>query len=222
MPVLIEPKSLNQKRTVQGARTRALILDAAVKLASVDGLESLTIGQLATQLKMSKSGLFAHFQSKEDLQLSAVQHAYVAFRKEVVDKAEARPQGIERLIGLCRNWMHYGEAGCFFVNASAQYEAREGPVRDAIVGVMDDWRQTIKAILIECKEVDHIASGADVDQLVFELVTLFTGSHIIYHLHRDRRIGIRLKSAVLSRIYQVAGAKLEPAKLKWFHSGESI
>jgi AcrR family transcriptional regulator len=222
LPVLIEPKSLGQKRTVQGARTRALILDAAVKLASVSGLDSLTIGQLATQLNMSKSGLFAHFQSKEDLQLSAVQHAYVAFRKEVVDKANARPVGVERLIGLCREWMHYGEAGCFFVNASAQYESREGAVRDAIVEVMDDWRQTIKTILIECKKAGHIADSADIDQMVFELVALFTGSHILYHLHRDRRIGIRLKSAVLSRISQVAGAKLEPSKLKWFHSGESI
>jgi AcrR family transcriptional regulator len=222
LPVVIEPRSLSQKRTLQGARTRALILDAAVKLASVAGLESLTIGQLATQLKMSKSGLFAHFQSKEDLQLSAVQHAYVAFRKEVVDKANARPPGIERLIGLCRQWMRYGEAGCFFVNASVQYEAREGPVRDAIVGVMDDWRQTIKTILVDCKAVDHLASGADIDQLVFELVTLFVGSHVTYHLHRDRRIGIRLKSAVLSRISQVAGAKLEQGKLKWFQSGDSI
>ncbi len=222
MSILIEPKSLNQKRTIQGARTRALILDAAVTLASVGGLDTLTIGQLASHLKMSKSGLFAHFQSKEDLQLSAIQHAYVAFRKEVVDKANARPPGVERLTGLCRQWMRYGEAGCFFVNASAQHEAREGPVRDAIVRVMEDWRQTVKTILVECKSVEHLAEDADIDLLVFELIALFTGSHILYHLHRDKRIGIRLKSAVLRRISQVAGAKLEPAKLKWFHSGESI
>jgi AcrR family transcriptional regulator len=220
MSILIEPRSLNQKRTVQGARTRALILDAAVKLASIEGLDNLTIGQLASNLKMSKSGLFAHFQSKEDLQLSTVLHAYNAFRKEVVDRAMNKAAGVERLIGLCRGWMRYGEAGCFFVNASAQHEARQGPVRDAIVRVMEDWRQTIRTILVECVSAGHLADDADIDQLVFELITLFSGSHILFHLHRDRRIGSRLKSAILTRISQAAGARLEPATLRWFQSGE--
>src|SRR5215208_1321943 len=125
-------------RKVRGDRTRRAILTAAVNLASVEGLEGLSIGRLATELEMSKSGLFAHFGSKEELQVSTVRAAAAIFAHRVVRPAEERFEpGIARLHGMLDLWLDYMErgtfdGGCFFAAATMEMDGRPGPVRDAI------------------------------------------------------------------------------------------
>src|SRR6266567_1941642 len=121
MAVSVPAKSVG--RRPKGARTRESVLRVAVDLASVEGLEGLSIGRLAEELKMSKSGLFAHFGSKEDLQLSTIQMARVIFSEVVVQPALLAPEGAPRLLALCDHWLHYVEdrvfaGGCFFTAAS--------------------------------------------------------------------------------------------------------
>src|ERR1043166_4628074 len=124
-------------RKAQGERTRRAILETAVHIASAEGLEGLTIGRLATELSMSKSGLFAHFGSKEELQLATVEAARDIFVREVIRPAFEAPKGVARLWGLCDVWLEYVRrevfrGGCFFAAAAAEFDGRPGAVRDRI------------------------------------------------------------------------------------------
>ena len=123
-------------RKAQGERTRKAILEMAVNIASAEGLEGLTIGRLALELSMSKSGLFAHFGSKEDLQVATVEAARAIFINEVIKPAFEAAQGLNRLWKLCDIWLSYVQAGvfrggCFFAAAAAEFDGRPGPVRHA-------------------------------------------------------------------------------------------
>src|SRR5712675_1521447 len=142
MAVSVPAKS--QRRRPKGVRTRESVLLVAVDLASVEGLEGLTIGRLADELKMSKSGLFAHFGSKEELQLATTAMAREIFVEHVIRPALAETEGVRRLIKLCQGWLNHVEGrvfkgGCFFSAASLEFDSRTGPVRDAIVDAMKDW-----------------------------------------------------------------------------------
>jgi len=122
---------------MKGQRTRASILQRAVDLASLEGLEGLTIGRLAEELKMSKSGLFAHFGSKEELQLAAIDAAGQRFIDVVVKPAIEAPRGYPRLVAICNSWLDYVRrrvfpGGCFFAAASFEFDGRPGIVRDAV------------------------------------------------------------------------------------------
>src|SRR5215813_5267018 len=130
-----------EARSSKGIRTRESILRVAVDLASVEGLEGLTIGRLADELKMSKSGLFAHFGSKEELQLATIEMARQIFVEHIITPALTQPAGIQRLVNLCQAWMGHIElkifkGGCFFTAASFEFDSRSGPVRDAIADAM--------------------------------------------------------------------------------------
>src|SRR6266700_3143681 len=132
MVVSVPAKS--EGRRPKGARTRESVLRVAVDLASVEGLGGLTIGRLAIELGMSKSGLFAHFGSKEDLQLATVEMARSIFISEIMVPVQAAPRGLERLWRLCNLWLQYTEqevfrGGCFFAAASAEFDGRPGRVR---------------------------------------------------------------------------------------------
>jgi AcrR family transcriptional regulator len=134
--VLTPRKKTIPRRQARGLRTREAILVRAVDIASIQGLEGLTVGSLATQLKMSKSGLFAHFGSKEDLQLATVELARQIFIKQVTRPAIAAPRGMPRLWGLLEHWLALVEkrvfqGGCFFSAASFEFDSRRGVV---------DWR----------------------------------------------------------------------------------
>src|SRR5882724_4317012 len=124
----------------KGAETRAVILDRAVDLASVEGLEGLTIGRLAAELQMSKSGLFAHFGSKQELQLATIAAAAERFRAAVVEPALGLPEGAARLRALTDTYLDHLDlyaGGCFWGATSAEYDDRPGPVRDAIAATLD-------------------------------------------------------------------------------------
>lgn len=168
----------------KGAETRAAILDRAVDLASVEGLEGLTIGRLAAELEMSKSGLFAHFGSKQELQLATVDAAARRFWAAVVEPALGAEEGLPRLHALARFSLAYLDdgtfsGGCFWSATSAEYDDRPGPVRDAIAAGLDTW-------LGELGRQAKIAGSVEPDRFAFELYAIATGANSRFRLSGDR------------------------------------
>jgi AcrR family transcriptional regulator len=170
----------------KGAGTRAAILGRAVDLASAEGLEGLTIGRLASELEMSKSGLFAHFGSKQELQLATVDAAASRFRRAVVDPAMDAPDGAPRLRAMADAYLAHVDAGaysggCFWASTSAEYDDRPGPVRDAIATALDAW-------LEELERQAEIAGIESPDRVAFELYAVVMGANSRYRLSGDRRV----------------------------------
>ena len=168
----------------KGATTRAAILERAVDLASVEGLEGLTIGRLAAELKMSKSGLFAHFGSKQELQLATVAAAAERFRTAVVEPALAAPRGAPRLRAMAEGYFDHialYSGGCFWGATSAEYDDRPGPVRDAIATALDAWLAALTANAGD-------AGGADPDRFAFEVYAVVMAANARYRLSGDERV----------------------------------
>jgi AcrR family transcriptional regulator len=168
----------------KGSRTRAAILERAVDLASVEGLEGLTIGRLAAELEMSKSGLFAHFGSKQELQLAAVEAAAGRFRTAVIEPALEAPDGAPRLRAMAESYLgHIAEGaysgGCFWAATSAEYDDRPGPVRDAVVAALDAW-------LGELERQAKIAGVAEPERFAFEMYAIVMATNSRYRLSGDR------------------------------------
>jgi AcrR family transcriptional regulator len=166
-----------------GAATREAILDRAVDLASTEGLEGLTIGRLASELAMSKSGLFGHFGSKEELQLATIDAAQRRFVSAVVEPALGEPEGAPRLRALCDRFVAYLEGrvfpgGCFWGATMAEFDGRPGPVRDRI-------RDRVGAWLAELERQATIAGADDPRQLAFELQALGQGANSSFQLFGD-------------------------------------
>jgi AcrR family transcriptional regulator len=179
----------------KGARTRAAILDRAVDLASVEGLEGLTIGRLAAELKMSKSGLFAHFGSKQELQLATVEAAAQRFRLAVIEPARDLPEGAPRLRAMAERYLDHIDlysGGCFWGATSAEYDDRPGPVRDAIAGALDAW-------VAGLERNARIAGVADPERYAFELYAVIMGANSRYRLSGDPRV-LEHASATLQRL----------------------
>jgi AcrR family transcriptional regulator len=168
----------------KGARTRAAILDRAVDLASAEGLEGLTIGRLAAELQMSKSGLFAHFGSKQELQLATIEAAGERFRVAVIEPALAAPEGAPRLRAMAESYLaqlDLYDGGCFWGATSAEYDDRPGPVRDAIAAALDAWMAALVA--------NAAAAGIeDPERYGFELYAVIMGANARYRLSGDRRV----------------------------------
>jgi AcrR family transcriptional regulator len=168
----------------KGAETRAAILERAVDLASVEGLEGLTIGRLASELKMSKSGLFAHFGSKQELQLATVAAAAERFRAAVVEPALEAERGAPRLRAMADGYFDHIElysGGCFWGATSAEYDDRPGPVRDAIAAALDVW---LGALAANARD----AGVTDPDRFAFEVYAVVMGANARYRLSRDPRV----------------------------------
>jgi AcrR family transcriptional regulator len=183
-----------------GTTTRDAILARAVKLASVEGLEGLTIGRLATELEMSKSGLFRHFGSKQELQLATVERATALFRREVIEPAAAEP-GLDRLRALIEGYLSYLErdvlpGGCFVSAAAAEFDGRPGPVRDAIAAWSRDWGQQLEREAELAVEHGELPAEPDAAQLVFELGAYATRANAMYQLYGDRRAFDRARAAI--------------------------
>jgi AcrR family transcriptional regulator len=193
----------------KGERTRESVLHAAVHLASVEGLEGLTIGRLADELKMSKSGLFAHFGSKEDLQLATVEMARQIFTDYVIRPSLARPEGMPRLWALCENWLGHVEkkifrGGCFFTAASFEFDSRPGPVRDRIVEAMRKWLNTLSQAIEGAQKAGHIRKNVDPQRLAFEIYSLAIGAHWGYELLGDNKALREVRSTIMGRISALA------------------
>ncbi len=189
---------------VEGSRRQTL--DAAVDLASVVGLEGLTIGRLAEELEMSKSGLVGRFGSKEQLQLAALKAAANVFRQVVYEPAATAEAGRARLDAICDAWIAYlGDCpfpgGCFLTTASVEFDARPGPVNDAVREVMNLWLSVLAGQARIAITAGELPAATDPDEIAFTINALAVGANCHYQLHRDPRAlaqARRAMAAVLS------------------------
>jgi AcrR family transcriptional regulator len=211
-------KAIKQGRKAQGEGTRKAILEAAVHIASAEGLEGLTIGRLATELSMSKSGLFAHFGSKEELQVATVEAARSIFIREVIKPSFEGMSGLSGLWRLCNNWLSYVESGvfrggCFFAAVASEFDSRPGPVRDRIAEIMKEWLQTLRGAVAEAQKAGEFAADVDPTQIAFEFNALELGANWAYQLYGEKQAFARAREAMLASLHRHAtskGAKLLP------------
>lgn len=186
--------SIAVKASVEPAGTRERILAHAVQIASSEGLEALTIGRLATELGMSKSGLFGHFGSKEGLQLATIDAGADIYTRTVINPALKKPAGSERLRALATGFIDYLEGsvfsgGCFWSSVAAEFDNREGPVRDSIAVNVRNWVGLLA-------EQAKAAGVDDPRQLAFELHAIGHGANMQYQLFRDRTIFDRARRTI--------------------------
>ena len=166
-------------RHARGERSREAILDAAAQVATVEGIDGLSIGRLAQAVGMSKSGLFGHFGSKEELQLATIDAATELFEQHVLAHAETATDGLGRLRLLTDGYLRYVEddifpGGCFFASVLSEMDTRPGPVRDRLVGFLTDWLGRLEAAIRQAQEEGSLAAGEEPVDLAFELEsTLF-------------------------------------------------
>jgi AcrR family transcriptional regulator len=180
------------------AGTRSQVLEAAVSSASVDGFEGLTIGRLADRVAMSKSGLFGLFGSKEDLQLATLNAGIDLFVAEVWNPVADRPAGRERLVALCGTWLGFFErgvlpGGCLFTTAAVEFDARPGPVRDAVASAIDRWLRLLERELAVAIDAGELPPSTDPRDAAFQLNALASSASWRYHLTRDPDVLIRAR-----------------------------
>jgi AcrR family transcriptional regulator len=165
----------------KGQQTKAAIVDAALGLATQIGLEGLSIGALAEVTQMSKSGVFAHFGSREELQISVIREYHTRFEDEVFYPAMNEPRGLPRLRALFANWMKRTsieiDSGCIYISGAVEFDDRTGPVRDALVGSVKTWLAAMRRAVVSAKEEGHLRADVDEDQLLFEIHGLILGLH---------------------------------------------
>jgi AcrR family transcriptional regulator len=182
----------------KGDETRQAILVRAFELATTIGLRGLSIGRLAEEMNLSKSGLFAHFGSKEALEVAVVEEASRQFVQAVMVPALREPRGEPRVRALCEHWLAWGQrpGGCFFVSASAELDDRPGLPRDTLVRAFNDWIDELaKAARIAIRE-GHFRSDLDPDQVAFELYSAMLGGHTFLRFLRDPLALDRVRAAI--------------------------
>ncbi|MBK8725137.1 MAG: TetR/AcrR family transcriptional regulator [Holophagaceae bacterium] len=204
-----------EARTRKGSHTRDAILARAMDMASVDGLGGLTIGTLAEALEMSKSGLFAHFGSKEELQLATIQAARGFFAQEVMVPGLNAKKGLPRLCSVISAWLDYAErevfrGGCFFTAVAAEFDSRPGPVKDAVAACMQEWVDALARLLREAKELGELDRKAPADQLAWEFNSLAMGANSAYQLQRDTVVFTYARRAIRDRlkVFAAPGARI--------------
>ena len=166
---------------VKGEDTKRIILNAGLKMAAQLSLESVSIGNLAKATRMSKSGLFAHFQSKENLQIEILKHAGELFAEGVVVPALMEKAGIVRIKALVNNWVAWSSklsGGCIFVSSSTEFTDRPGKVRDYILKQQEDWIDSLRQIALSAIRAGDFRKDIDCDQFAFDLYSLLLGFHL--------------------------------------------
>jgi AcrR family transcriptional regulator len=171
----------------KGEATRQAILARAFELANVVGVAGLSIGRLAEATGLSKSGLFAHFGSKEALEVAVVEEAARQFVQEVMVPALRQPRGEPRIRALFERWLAWGHrpGGCFFVGASAELDDRPGPPRDALVQAIRDWIDALSTAVRIAVAEGHLRAALDPEQLAFEMYGVMMGAHTFSRFLRD-------------------------------------
>ena len=177
----------------KGQQTRAAILEAALGQASHMGLEGLSIGALAELTQMSKSGVFAHFGSREELQIAVIREYHARFEEEVFFPAVTEARGLPRLRALFERWVRRVsvelDSGCIYISGAVEFDDRPGPVRDALVSMVRAWQAALQRAIRQSIEAGHLQPDTDVLQMLFEIHGL------ILALHHDARF-LRLPGAV--------------------------
>ena len=169
----------------KGQQTRAAILEAALSLAAQMGIEGLSIGALAEVTGMSKSGVFAHFGSREELQISVIREYHERFEEEVFRPAMRQPRGLPRLRALIKNWVSKVateiDSGCIYISGADEFDVRPGPVRDALAGMVLLWHGALGKAIQQAVDLGHLRADTDPMQMLFEIHGL------ILSLHHDAR-----------------------------------
>ena len=201
MPTRIRTDVLETK----GQRTRGTILEVAAALATEEGLEPLSIGRLAEATGMSKSGLFAHFGSKEELQLATVDHAAALFVAEVIDPARSAPRGLARVWALCDHMIDYAErqvfpGGCFFAATSFEFNNRPGPVRDRIEEMLRSWQSYLEHAVEQAQQAGEIDASVSARELAFQLDAFAQAANAQYQLFREERVFDDARRAIQERL----------------------
>jgi AcrR family transcriptional regulator len=189
----------------KGQRTRNSILETAAALATEEGLEPLSIGRLAEATGMSKSGLFAHFGSKEELQLATVDHAAKLFIGAVIEPARSAPRGLARVWALCDHMIDYSErqvfpGGCFFASASFEFNNRPGPVRDHIEEMMRSWLSYLEHAVVQAQELGELDPSHEARAIAFQLDAFAQAANAQYQLFRDAHVYDEARSAIQARL----------------------
>ena len=173
--------SVHSRSLQKGQQTRAAILDAALGMASHMGLEGLSIGALAEVTGMSKSGVFAHFGSRDELQISVVREYYARFERDVFEPAMQLPRGLPRLRALFDQWMRVTttelDSGCIFISGAVAFDDQPGPVRDALAESVNTWLDAYRRAVSLARDEGHLRADVDIDQMVYEIHGLILALH---------------------------------------------
>jgi len=165
----------------KGQQTKAAIVDAALGLATQIGLEGLSIGALAEVMAMSKSGVFAHFGSREELQISVIREYHQRFEHEIFFPAMDLPRGLPRLNALFNNWMQRTSAeidsGCLYISGAVEFDDRPGPVRDALASSVKTWLTALHRSVLQARDEQHLSKDTDATQMSFEIHGLILALH---------------------------------------------
>ena len=187
----VQQRDRAQRRPrADGERTRGAILRAAASLATVDGLEGLSIGNLAAAIGMSKSGLYAHFGSKQELQLATVEEAGRILAEEVTQPALAAPPGLAQLVAVCEAFFGYLQrrvfpGGCFFVATALEMGTRPGPVKERVAALQSEFVALVRGFAVTAIEQHELPAREDPDRLAFELHGIMLAANTSFVLHDD-------------------------------------
>jgi AcrR family transcriptional regulator len=184
------PAMPGRRSAVDALETRAQILRRAADIASVEGLEGLTIGRLASELDMSKSGVIGQFGSKEELQLATLEYAAAVFREQVWEPARHLEPGLQRLLGICEAWTRYADGacfsgGCFIAAASFEWDGRDGRIHEAVRAFTRKWRDALVSDITQAVAAGDLASDTDPNQAAYSLEALASGMNPARQLHGD-------------------------------------
>jgi AcrR family transcriptional regulator len=189
----------------KGERTRQAILETAARLATEEGLAPLSIGRLAEETGMSKSGLFAHFGSKEELQIATVDHAASVVVAEVIAPAREAPRGLARVWALCDHKLDYVErqvfpGGCFFAATSVEFSRRPGPVRDRIEEMLRSWRSYLEHAIEQAQEAGELDTCVSTGAIAFQIDAFAEAANSQYQLFRDPSVFAEARRAIKDRL----------------------
>ena len=202
-------------RRLRGERTRHSILEHAARVGSAEGLEAVSLQRLADDLGISKSGLFAHFGSKEELHLATIEAAGKTFTAEVIRPALAVPRGVGRVWALCNSWLSYLErgvfpGGCFFWAVAEEFDSRPGPVRDSVLEKKAYWSYSIERSVREAQEAGEVDRDVDPEQLAWELDSLLGGVNSGFKGGDGQRAIERGRRAIRDRLNRAATPAAKP------------
>lgn len=203
----------SDRRRLRGLKTRQAILEHAARVGSAEGLEAVSLQRLADDLGISKSGLFAHFGSKEELHLATIDEAARVFTDEVIRPALAEPRGVGRVHALCDSWLSYLErgvfpGGCFFWAVAEEYDSRRpGPVRDSVLEKKAYWSYSLERSVREAQEAGEIDPSVEAAQVAWELDSLMGGANSGFKSRDGGRAIDRARVAIKDRISRASAAR---------------
>jgi AcrR family transcriptional regulator len=205
------PSARERRRRSDGERSRRAILDAAARLATVEGIDGLSIGRLAQTIGMSKSGLYAHFGSKEELQLATIDSAEEVFDIDVIHPATKFDDGLARVEALCERFLSHVErgvfpGGCFFASVAAELDTRPGPVRDRIAAFQYGWAELVASGLRAAERQGELDPDASIEQLTFEINAILAHANALFVLHGSHEVFDLARRALSDRLERAAPA----------------